>query len=600
MPGTTSNDKASNIEQIINVFNTIDNRVQSLHECSGEDFLTLNKHLKDFHKETKDLKEHLKKIKIILDSPKSLALFDQIDKLPESIKEQIKKIEKHNKHNIILLDKIYKNLNLLWVPLKNFRQNLLTLKFLITNLKLNFSCFSNMNNKTLDNELANLDEFIQEIKNIYPEIDKNLWNLKINVKNRLFKLNEQREKNLNALDSVISLLRSGISLFFVKHEKSNLQATKVETETNNGLKGINHIITNLQYHDIIRQKMEHIQSAHKEIIKELISLEKENNKNALKEYLSQIPDIAELQVAQLIYTNKEYQQAIENITKQFYDIAEKLSSISTMSYHYHKHSSKDDRKVVKDIFSRFEKALTLLEDFSTDNYEISMNINSLEKVTGEMQESISKVFNIDMRLETLASNLLNKNKDESDCEKTLSNTAKQIHLLCSEMHSNMHTLKKVFNQALVLSEKLTVKSDEKKFQDEFVENNKEIHKEITQIKNSVNENLDQVYEILSNNSKQSADISESLRNSIDGVNYYDFFDKVIDDIISGLNEVFKIIKKEDIDIKKIERSDNVTNLKKHYTTMSEHLIHSKFLNNESPEQEAETKDEEDLGDVELF
>ena len=596
------NNKNGHIENIVSIFSNIDEKIQSLHECSSQDFLTLNKHLKEFHKRAKSVSEHLNKITSMLDNSRTSNIFEDLDNLPASMKLQMKAIEKNNKNNIAILEKIYKNLNLLWVPLKNFRQNLLTLKFLITNLKLNYSGFESSENKNIDNELEKLDFFIQEIKNIYPDIDKNLWDLKVNVKNRLFKLNDQRDKNLNALDSILSTLRSGISLFFVKHEKLVIQASKLSKDTEDSFRGIGRIITNLQYHDIIRQKMEHIQMAHKEIVKELLDLEKKNNQDALSKYISQIPEIAELQVAQLIYTNKEYQQAIENITKQFYDIAERVAANSSMAFHYQKHSSVDDKKLVGDNFERFSKGIELLENFNEENYKISVNVSNLERITSSIEGNMQKIFEIDSRLENVASNLLDKNSPDKG-EANLSNTARQIHILCSEMHTNMRDLKLIFTQAIDLSEKLAIKNESKSFQDTFNTTNKTLKEQIISLEDSLTYNMDKIYNILLLNSEESEGLSKDIRNAIDGVNYYDFFDNVIDEIIMNLNQVFQTIKNEDIDVKEIEKSENLLKLRQRYTTMSEHLIHNRFMEGSSNLADftidVEQKEDE-LGDVELF
>lgn len=594
--------KNGHIENIVGIFSTIDDKIQSLHTCSSEDFLTLNKHLKQFHKRAKSVSEHLNKITSMLDDSRTSNVFEDLDNLPASMKLQMKAIEKNNKNNIAILEKIYKNLNLLWVPLKNFRQNLLTLKFLITNLKLNYSGLEESDDKAIDKELKNLDFFIQEIKKIYPDIDKNLWDLKLNVKNRLFKLNEQRDKNLNALDSILSTLRSGISLFFVKHEKSVIQATKLSKDTEESFRGIGRIITNLQYHDIIRQKMEHIQQAHKEIVKELLTLEKKNNQDAIIKYISQIPEIAELQVAQLIYTNKEYQQAIENITKQFYDIAERVAANSSMAFHYQKHSSDEDKKVVKENFERFGKGIELLEIFNEENYKISVNVSNLEKITSCIENNMQKIFEIDSRLETLASNLITKNNPVKN-ETNLSNTARQIHLLCSEMHANMRDLKQIFNQAIDLSEKLAIKNESQSFQKNFNDTNNILKEQIHSLETNLTDNMNKVYSILRLNSEESESLSKDIRSAIDGVNYYDFFDNVIDEIIMSMNEVFQTIKNEDIDVKEIEKSENLLKLRHRYTTLSEHLIHKRFVegSNSLADFTLDLDQKEDqLGDVELF
>jgi len=83
------------------------------------------------------------------------------------------------------------------------------------------------------------------------------------------------------------------------------------------------IITNLQYQDIINQRVEHIQSSHQELIDDLELLERDFEHTHIhikaKSFM-RFRDITGLQTAQLIHTNKLYRLAIENIIQGFKDV----------------------------------------------------------------------------------------------------------------------------------------------------------------------------------------------------------------------------------------------------------------------------------------
>jgi flagellin-specific chaperone FliS len=86
-------------------------------------------------------------------------------------------------------------------------------------------------------------------------------------------------------------------------------------EIEDNLTYMSNIITSLQFDDIVRQKLEHIQQTIVGIIDELNSIRQKTN---IKEsqpikYLSILSEITSLHAAQLIQTNQDYQKAFAGI-----------------------------------------------------------------------------------------------------------------------------------------------------------------------------------------------------------------------------------------------------------------------------------------------
>ena len=111
---------------------------------------------------------------------------------------------------------------------------------------------------------------------------------------------------------------------------------KLTESTLNTSNSIDKIITNLQYQDIIQQKIAHIQQTHRILsIKSMISAMREMKKQIIKNVLVgsvQIRDIAGLQAAQLIHANKEYQKAIEFISDRFLEVGNEMTGISNLCH----------------------------------------------------------------------------------------------------------------------------------------------------------------------------------------------------------------------------------------------------------------------------
>jgi cob(I)alamin adenosyltransferase len=106
--------------------------------------------------------------------------------------------------------------------------------------------------------------------------------------------------------------------------------TLLPKEAEDNLVHISNIITNLQFDDIIRQKLEHIQQTIHDIIHELGTLQQrtDDGKHQPIKYLSILSEITKLHAAQLIQTNQDYQQAFEGIKKNLSSVQQSTTLIA--------------------------------------------------------------------------------------------------------------------------------------------------------------------------------------------------------------------------------------------------------------------------------
>jgi predicted RNA-binding protein with EMAP domain len=135
------------------------------------------------------------------------------------------------------------------------------------------------------------------------------------LKNRLVDSNSQIEYLLNySFDDFVKLSTrlkdyySEVKKFFERNEitSENREVRK------SYLDAINHLIIDLQFHDIIRQKLEHIEEVHKSIIDELEETDPNSNLGNTK-FICIIPEISILHTLQLKGLRKEYNDATNDI-----------------------------------------------------------------------------------------------------------------------------------------------------------------------------------------------------------------------------------------------------------------------------------------------
>jgi exonuclease VII large subunit len=155
------------------------------------------------------------------------------------------------------------------------------------------------------------------------------------------------------------------------------------------LKNISSIVTKLQFHDIIRQQLEHIQQTNESIIEELIQVTRQHVRSHAREtykYLSIVPDIARLHVAQLAHTNKEYQNAFADIKASLEAIWVQTTAIAgSCIAHNQIASTTQDRHHPAQIILLAD---TLSSAISRSLEQIK-NCESFDKLTSEITDSLT-------------------------------------------------------------------------------------------------------------------------------------------------------------------------------------------------------------------
>ena len=151
----------------------------------------------------------------------------------------------------------------------------------------------------------------------------------------------------------------------------------LKTLTDQISESIANIITNLQYHDIIRQKIEHVQSSHRGLLQNLTDFDPSNEAQHI-DYLSRIRDLANIQAALLVRANKEYQRAIELITEKFRSISEDMANISMLCTELTQAQFNQDEIHFSDLCQKLDSILEPLK--SVPVIELSL-INELKEIT---------------------------------------------------------------------------------------------------------------------------------------------------------------------------------------------------------------------------
>jgi hypothetical protein len=574
------------IQDIISIFANIDDKIMSLHKSSSDDFLAYNAHLKKHYKQAKVISDNTTSIFDIVAGKDNRLVFNEFNLFHEKLKQLVEFLEQQINNSVTYLSRIMTNMNFMFVPLKNFSQNLTTLKFLVNNLKLNITSLAEIPlGKELDESVLKIDELIRKVKIDFPKVDKELAQLKSSIRSTLLKLNDINYRNTVNVETILSQIHTNITYLYEQYQQAFLQMPVLSQKTDQCFNNISKIITSLQYQDIIRQKMEHIQRTHQELIQELNLLDVSENEIVLfkqAKYVSQIPEIAELQIAQLIHTNKEYQTAIQVIINKFVEIAEDMGAITQLSQQIYNHTHGPKDSNLEQIKDKLNSVIEIIHQFSFSNLEFT---NEIKKIHVAIEEMVRKLDLINVDYEELQEEIMNLLHKGNDSEHLFERTkiGSQLKTISADITANLVNCKVLFKSTYNLSLNLEAEVETYQKQNSIATDISLLSQNIESIIFNISEKNLLLSNILQENIEQSGNASVQIKTTIEEVKYYDFFEKVVEDIIIELHTIYSKLENEHPELIIDEKAESLKVIKTFYTTRSEHEVHDKLLQNKDIE-----------------
>jgi len=571
--------KTYSAKDISKIFIQIDERLVSLHECSANDFSQLNKDFKNLFNQLKLISENITNISESFGNEDNFVLFSKIKLFCNNLYSDLVEYKKQASITNEFISKLSEQLELLFFPVKNSSQNLMILKYLLTNLKI-----------LIPTHIVNKKEVQlreKEVNLISEKISKSLNSIQ-SISSTSFSVNEPNINKLGILLLDILNKIDGLEKKYIRNKDCfvELKKKKLDTESN-----ISDIVKKLQYHDIIRQKMEHIQKTHQDLIDELNMFDyaggDEKHLIEKAKFFLKIRDVSGIQAAQLIQANKEYQSAIETIVNNFVLVLDNIDILRSTCkenennkdfLNHNPHREIVDKLDQTELF--YIKELGNCKVLSSEVLNADKQIKNVEKYFGGLQKLIKEFFSeINAHLKSI--------KKQTSDDKSVQRTIEQINNVLSELKNNIEVLTGIIQK--LHSFKTNISQIIHKNVLQTIDFN-EIKEYVALLKR----NRDKIDGKLDENKLIGSSSLKQIKKSISEIKYYDFFENVIEEITQELNAIsYKLKEGDEIDDETL--SDNLNMLKEYYTVETEHSIHEKLAKGE----EIDIENKED-GDIEFF
>jgi hypothetical protein len=175
--------EASNpLDNILAIFADIDERIIFLHQCSSDDLLSHNRNLKENYKKSSFITEQASNIFEKIGDEGNLKTLGLLRKNFEIFQQELQEFKNETDQTLASLDRIQANFSLMFVPINNFRQNLVSLKLLLSNIKLTNTYFDKSIKSFNESEAIQIDSIINKVKDSCPVFEENIYNIQKHIK----------------------------------------------------------------------------------------------------------------------------------------------------------------------------------------------------------------------------------------------------------------------------------------------------------------------------------------------------------------------------------------------------------------------------------
>src|SRR6056297_348245 len=571
------------VKEISSIFSEIDEKILSLHNTSSEDFYNLNKDFKHFYNVANQISENASSLFDYIASNENNGFLKDIEKFYSALNAKNELLDYNLELAEDILQNIFSGIRHSFFPIKNFKQNLTSLMFLETNLKFD-------KNAEEDQNIHSVAELAQGIKEELNLLEKLFARLKRSIKEE----NQIDKAGYNEIriNEVLVRLKDELSTYSEHYKNARDHIPEIKKRTDETSQSISDIITNLQYQDIIKQKMQHIQGTHKELVGELDKFKNQNNNTTLNEkakYFIRIRDIAGLQAAQLMHTNKNYQEAIQKISGKFLEIGENMTIVSKKCTEYTSFDAEKQKLFLDSLKKQLSQAKTQIEKFCDFNRYFQEYVSSIKDIL----DNVVKVENsIASKVEKL-DEFIHKIENAKESNEKDNHLKSQIFQLFSDISANAELLKKVIDKLSGYNEQLKNSVSENISPNDY-EETIVLPEKIGNYIEKLNKIESKILEKLQQNNELSEKIISEIQTSVGNIKYYEYFESIITQIIEQLNTInFKLKEGED---EVEDKNKNLKHLKDNYTMNSEFLIHDQVTQGNNPDMDIE----DESGELELF
>ncbi len=428
------------------------------------------------------------------------------------------------------------------------------------------------------------------------------------------KLNEkldtvlQETRDIDASrESLVQNLFSGVQKNLEQMENTRLESLTMAEEMRDTTKSVaedvSAIVSSMQFQDITRQQLEHVQYVLRNSGEEVSSsLASDPDEDTYKELLAYVGDVCQLQASQMRNSHNELDKAFSVLRDKFTSIEQQIQNIAERIPSGQEESEKgsQDRSMVSRIVAGLQQIAKDIRLTGDQNKRITSLMGEMHENMSEIEGFVEEIEEVGSEVELLALNASVKAAHTGENGRALGVIAVSIQQLSYEARDQGSSIVDILQKSLQASTQMT-------------ENTKKAF-DLQEI-SEVDERLHSLMSDMQKMDKQAGGLQADIYNyTREMLELIQTVLQVLDrsrEILSDLEKIYGKLEEISSSTKKIVSSgiekDNprLQRLLSQYTMESERMVHNMLsglerIGEEPAEEHEGGEGEEDWDNVELF
>lgn len=412
-------------------------------------------------------------------------------------------------------------------------------------------------------------------------------------------------------ENVFRVIRDDVDKLTQMTESGRELLQTVEEEARHTAKNIGEAVSSMQFHDITRQQLEHVEQS----LRDILSIVNENGDSGIhmdkrdqySEVVGWIKDVGRLQLSQTRNAKERFTEAVDKLKESLLQISENVAS---MSRHVQGVTAGKDTmggSLLLDIEQSIDHVIQAMIDFARQGEGIGGIMAKVADTVGDMAEFVNNIEQVGNEIELIAINAAVKAAHTGKEGKALGVLAESIQSLSRETGEKTEAVSKVLQSITSLSG--TMRQSAASYMDKSqVEQMTESFRKMMDDLKALNTSMTEAFPEID---VESQSLSKEIRATTEKVNFHELvaqeLDGFIEELQNSTDKAMAIVPHEG----EGHRPEKLRELLERYTMEMERLVHESLFNpsftadgeesvNEMQSSDGESDGEDDWDNVELF
>lgn len=388
-PDRVQQDKASPTKGDMSTIRWAATELEKVASGSENDFLSLGESLQEFYTRVKEIHQIGESSAALMSGQEIMGSIELLLEMTGEMKIILKQSEGRQERNLIALRRVIACLNSVRRHLEGFNKIIISLRFLGITTKIETSQLAR--SQEVFHALA--DQVIEQSEKIdskVTHIASELSSLSNQVNRTLARFLEldatQRGQGRRVIDDIAVTLTS----LSDKQNESSLAARRISSLAKEISRDMGEIVSSMQFHDITRQRIEHVQQALAELSEESPA--------------GQVHDVCGLQSFQIRHARTGLTSAVQKIISCLRDIGQNITNLSLETLRLIGSASQDGSSFLSEMERKVSSATDSLREYHQISGELLEAMTSVAHTLEAMADFLKDIDGIGYSIKCIALN----------------------------------------------------------------------------------------------------------------------------------------------------------------------------------------------------